>query len=109
MKSVFPYVFKEFMGESITFLLQTGDGHFSPIGGYHAGKDMALILDVARFKYPPHWVPLTLLWEAMDNVAGTTGQRRGLVLPHTAVSKIFCISLLQMFFVCILEAIYRSK
>lgn len=58
-------------------LLQTGTGHFSPIGGYHAGSDMALILDVARFKYPPHWVPLTLLWEAMDNVDETTGQHRG--------------------------------
>ena len=22
-----------------------------------------LILDVARFKYPPHWVPLKTLWE----------------------------------------------
>ncbi len=28
----------------------TGDGHFSPIGGYHAGRDLALILDTARFK-----------------------------------------------------------
>lgn len=61
----------------IKFLLQTGTGHFSPIGGYHAGKDMALILDVARFKYPPHWVPLKLLWEAMDHFDETTGQRRG--------------------------------
>ncbi|XP_042516534.1 glutathione gamma-glutamylcysteinyltransferase 1-like [Macadamia integrifolia] len=56
---------------------QTGTGHFSPIGGYHAGTDMALILDVARFKYPPHWVPLILLWEAMDIVDEATGQRRG--------------------------------
>jgi glutathione gamma-glutamylcysteinyltransferase len=37
---------------------QTGDGHFSPVGGYHPGKDLALIMDTARFKYPPHWVPL---------------------------------------------------
>ncbi|KAF8014210.1 hypothetical protein BT93_H0142 [Corymbia citriodora subsp. variegata] len=59
---------------------QTGTGHFSPIGGYHAGSDMVLILDVARFKYPPHWVPLTLLWEAMDTVDKTTGQRRGFML-----------------------------
>jgi hypothetical protein len=36
-------------------LLQTGDGHYSPIGGYHAPSDSVLILDVARFKYPPHW------------------------------------------------------
>lgn len=52
---------------------QTGDGHFSPIGsmhiaplsalslcmalgGYHKQKDLVLVLDVARFKYPPHWV-----------------------------------------------------
>lgn len=65
---------------------QTGSGHFSPIGGYHAEKDMALILDVARFKYPPHWVPLTLLWEAMDNVDGTTGQHRGYVYSYLLLS-----------------------
>lgn len=67
------------IGESTKLLLQTGTGHFSPIGGYHAGRDMALILDVARFKYPPHWVPLPLLWEAMDNIDETTGHRRGWV------------------------------
>ncbi|CAA0815218.1 Glutathione gamma-glutamylcysteinyltransferase 1 [Striga hermonthica] len=59
---------------------QTGTGHFSPIGGYHAGRDMALILDVARFKYPPHWVPLGLLWEAMDTVDESTGLLRGFML-----------------------------
>ncbi|OVA13849.1 Phytochelatin synthase [Macleaya cordata] len=59
---------------------QTGSGHFSPIGGYHAGRDMVLLLDVARFKYPPHWVPLTLLWEAMDTVDEVTGLRRGFML-----------------------------
>ncbi|CAA2952147.1 glutathione gamma-glutamylcysteinyltransferase 1-like isoform X1 [Olea europaea subsp. europaea] len=59
---------------------QTGTGHFSPIGGYHAGKDMALILDVARFKYPPHWVPLTLLWKAMSTVDEATGLHRGFML-----------------------------
>ncbi|KAJ0015046.1 hypothetical protein Pint_20195 [Pistacia integerrima] len=59
---------------------QTGSGHFSPIGGYHAGKDMVLILDVARFKYPPHWVPLTLLWEAMDTIDKATGHQRGFMI-----------------------------
>jgi hypothetical protein len=24
---------------------QTGDGHFSPIGGYHSARDLVLILD----------------------------------------------------------------
>ncbi|KAJ0566013.1 putative glutathione gamma-glutamylcysteinyltransferase [Helianthus annuus] len=59
---------------------QTGAGHFSPIGGYHAGRDMVLILDVARFKYPPHWVPLKLLWEAMDTVDQASGYHRGFML-----------------------------
>ncbi|XP_021763263.1 glutathione gamma-glutamylcysteinyltransferase 3-like [Chenopodium quinoa] len=63
-----------------SFLKQTGGGHFSPIGGYHAGKDMVLILDVARFKYPPHWVPLTLLWDAMNTVDKDTGFYRGFML-----------------------------
>ncbi|GMP90611.1 hypothetical protein CsSME_00041656 [Camellia sinensis var. sinensis] len=67
---------------------QTGAGHFSPIGGYHAGKDMALILDVARFKYPPHWVPLTLLWEAMDTLDGASGRRRGYVFVHASSGEI---------------------
>lgn len=58
---------------------QTGTGHFSPIGGYHASTDMVLILDVARFKYPPHWVPLELLWEAMDTMDEATRRRRGYV------------------------------
>ncbi|KAG5180329.1 hypothetical protein JKP88DRAFT_279734 [Tribonema minus] len=40
---------------------QTGSGHFSPLGGYHAASDSVLILDVARFKCPSHWVPLPLL------------------------------------------------
>ena len=52
---------------------QTGDGHFSPIGGYHPGQDHVLILDVARFKYPPHWVPLQLLFDAMAAHDTTTG------------------------------------
>ena len=34
---------------------QTGCGHYSPIAGYHPQTDMALVMDVARFKYPPYW------------------------------------------------------
>jgi glutathione gamma-glutamylcysteinyltransferase len=41
---------------SRTYLGQTGIGHFSPIGGYHKEKQLVLVLDVARFKYPPYWV-----------------------------------------------------
>jgi glutathione gamma-glutamylcysteinyltransferase len=59
---------------------QTGSGHFSPIGGYHAASDLALILDVARFKYPPHWVSADRLWRAMERVDATTGQARGWIV-----------------------------
>ena len=54
-------------------LSQTGDGHFSPVGGYHSGTDLVLIMDTARFKYPPHWVPLSLLFEAMKATDKSTG------------------------------------
>ena len=54
-------------------LHQLGDGHFSPIGGYHPDRDLVLILDTARFKYPPHWIPLTSLWTAMQAVDAETG------------------------------------
>ena len=57
--------------------LQTGDGHYSPVGGVHAGRDLALILDTARFKYPPHWVPIPMLFESMAAVDPATGQPRG--------------------------------
>nr|XP_023920093.1 glutathione gamma-glutamylcysteinyltransferase 1-like isoform X1 [Quercus suber]POF25188.1 glutathione gamma-glutamylcysteinyltransferase 1 [Quercus suber] len=76
-------------------LKQTGTGHFSPIGGYHAGRDMALILDVARFKYPPHWVPLSNLWEGMNIIDDTTGQHRGFMListPHREPGLLYTLS-----------------
>ncbi len=56
---------------------QTGGGHFSPIGGWHAGRASALVLDVARFKYPPHWVAVSRLHEAMRSVDPETGRSRG--------------------------------
>uniref|UniRef100_K3WJ27 glutathione gamma-glutamylcysteinyltransferase n=1 Tax=Globisporangium ultimum (strain ATCC 200006 / CBS 805.95 / DAOM BR144) TaxID=431595 RepID=K3WJ27_GLOUD len=59
---------------------QTGDGHFSPIGGYHEENDMVLLLDVARFKYPPHWVRLPLVYEAMQKIDQSIGLPRGLVV-----------------------------
>ncbi|CAL4978497.1 unnamed protein product [Urochloa decumbens] len=76
-------------------LKQTGTGHFSPIGGYHAGQDMALILDVACFKYPPHWVPLALLWEAMNTIDESTGLLRGFMLissHNAAPSALYTVS-----------------
>ncbi|XP_065855000.1 uncharacterized protein [Euphorbia lathyris] len=66
-------------------LKQTGLSHFSPISGYHAGRDMTLTLNVARFKYPPHCVLVQLFWQAMHKVDEATMQHRGLMLisrPH---------------------------
>ena len=56
---------------------QTGEGHFSPIGGYHAARDLVLVLDVARFKYPPHWLPAERLWQAMCVIDPATARSRG--------------------------------
>jgi glutathione gamma-glutamylcysteinyltransferase len=56
---------------------QTGSGHFCPVAGFHAEKDMLLLLDVARFKYPPHWIPLSLLYTAMKPIDSATGKSRG--------------------------------
>jgi hypothetical protein len=60
---------------------QTGTGHFSPVAAYEPSSDTALLLDVARFKYPPHWVPLALLHKAI-------GEQRGFAIlkPATTVS-----------------------
>lgn len=59
---------------------QTGSGHFSPVAGLHAERDLVLILDVARFKYPPHWIPAERLWRAMQPVDPSTGAPRGWLL-----------------------------
>ncbi|GAB0489190.1 hypothetical protein MMPV_000407 [Pyropia vietnamensis] len=59
---------------------QTGSGHFSPLGAYDAPTDSVLVLDVARFKYPPHWVPLADMAAAMAPVDPDTGAPRGYLL-----------------------------
>ena len=61
-------------------LNQTGSGHYSPLGGFHAEKDMVLVLDVARFKLPAHWVPLTDLHAAMAEVDPENGKPRGFLV-----------------------------
>lgn len=66
---------------------QTGGGHFSPIGAYNAERDLVLILDVARFKYPPHWVPLAALYGAMLDTDPDTGRQRGWVTLRRAQSS----------------------
>lgn len=67
---------------------QIGTGHISPLSAYDAASDSVLLLDVAKFKYPPVWIPLADLWEAMRTIDPDSGQSRGVVvvekLPDTA-------------------------
>jgi glutathione gamma-glutamylcysteinyltransferase len=56
---------------------QLGDGHYSPIGAYHEPTDSCLILDVARFKYPPHWIPVKTLYDSMKLIDADCGKPRG--------------------------------
>jgi hypothetical protein len=61
-------------------LNQTGTGHFSPIGAYNREHDMLLVMDVARFKYPPHWIPVPLFFSAMQDIDVDTGKSRGYMI-----------------------------
>eukprot|EP00557_Chaetoceros_sp_GSL56_P002932 CAMPEP_0176489190 /NCGR_PEP_ID=MMETSP0200_2-20121128/7146_1 /TAXON_ID=947934 /ORGANISM="Chaetoceros sp., Strain GSL56" /LENGTH=430 /DNA_ID=CAMNT_0017886295 /DNA_START=477 /DNA_END=1770 /DNA_ORIENTATION=- len=71
---------------------QTGDGHFSPIAAYSEETDRCLLLDVARFKYPPYWVSVQDLYESTRPRDSMTNKSRGwfLVYPpsnHSMDSK----------------------
>lgn len=49
-----------------------GHGHWSPIGAYNPNIDSFLVMDVAKYKYPPVFVPSIQLFNAvstMDNCA----------------------------------------
>lgn len=70
------------LGYARAVLGQTGVGHFSPLGGYHRESDRALVLDVARFKYPPYWAPLPLLFAAMSERDPETANERGWLVLH---------------------------
>lgn len=59
---------------------QTGDGHFSPVGGYNKVKNQVLIMDVARFKYPTYWVSADLLWDSLLPIDKSTQMSRGYAL-----------------------------
>ncbi|BGP11398.1 hypothetical protein JCM10049v2_007303 [Rhodotorula toruloides] len=63
---------------------QTGDGHFSPVGALCEEEDMVLILDVARFKYPSYWIPVSLAYDSMLPLDKATGQPRGYAVLDVA-------------------------
>ena len=54
-------------------------GHISPVAAYDRETDSVLVMDTASNKYPPTWVPLALLVEAMRTADGASGRMRGYV------------------------------
>ena len=65
------------------YLGQTQSGHISPVAAYHAQSDRLLILDVAAHKYPPVWVRLDEVWDAMNAPLNPeTSITRGFVIVH---------------------------
>ena len=66
---------------SRTALGQEKYGHISPLAAYDAKEDRFLILDVARYKYPPVWVRTSDLFGAMNTPdMSNGGKTRGYVL-----------------------------
>jgi len=59
---------------------QVGGGHWSALAAYDAQSDSVLILDVAKYKYPPVWVGIGTLREAIATIDKTSNKARGLVI-----------------------------
>ena len=62
-------------------------GHISPLGAYDEKSDRFLILDVARYKYPPVWVTASDLFDAMNTPdSDNDNKTRGYVLISSELS-----------------------
>jgi hypothetical protein len=63
-------------------------GHISPLAAYDGKSDRFLILDVARYKYPPVWVKTTDMFGAMNTPdAVNDNKTRGFVLVTAATAQ----------------------
>ena len=86
----FRNVAKEYLGKRVHFVIinylrkaigQEKGGHISPLAAYDKETDMFLILDVARYKYPPVWVKAAELFSAMNTVdKDNESKTRGYIL-----------------------------
>ncbi|MFY9970859.1 MAG: phytochelatin synthase family protein [Roseiarcus sp.] len=62
-------------------------GHISPLAAYDEKSDRFLILDVARYKYPPVWVKTADLFDAMNTPdSDNDNKTRGYVLISSQAS-----------------------
>jgi hypothetical protein len=60
---------------------QERGGHHSPLAAYDIETDRFLLLDVARYKYPPIWIRASTLFDAMNTAdANNENKTRGYVL-----------------------------
>ena len=60
---------------------QERGGHISPLAAFDAKADRFLILDVARYKYPPVWVKTAEIFDAMNTQdSDNDNKTRGYVL-----------------------------
>lgn len=76
------YNVNEFMAISFhrESLNQHGDGHFSPVAAFDKTTNSVLVLDTARFKYPPYWAPANDLYRSMIPKDSVTGLSRGYLI-----------------------------
>lgn len=66
------------------FTGEVGGGHWSPLAAYHEASDSVLLMDVARYKYPPVWVPLVRLLRGAQDPDSVSGKARGLLIVSKA-------------------------
>ena len=90
----FRKVARSYLGEPGHFVLinylrraigQESGAHISPLGAYDEKSDRFLILDVARYKYPPVWAKASDLFDAMNTPdPSNEGKTRGYVVVGKA-------------------------
>jgi len=62
-------------------------GHFSPVAAYDEARDRFLVLDVARYKYPPVWVRAEQLFAAMQTRDHEANNYRGYLIVSERTRK----------------------
>jgi len=62
---------------------QFGGGHFSPVAALDRETNSVLMLDTARYMYPPHWIPIELIFQAMLPIDLVTDKSRGYIVLQT--------------------------
>jgi len=61
-------------------LAELGGGHFSPLAAYAPEADKFLIMDVARYKYPPVWATSKDIYTAMNTIDNSSNLTRGFAI-----------------------------